>query len=96
MDLLLLVTTGEANHVLAPLARALKRQNVNWCAFFTNDGVTTLREKAVVEAIAGAGRAVVCQDSWERYLPGVACPVELGSQTTNSALVAEARRILSL
>jgi hypothetical protein len=39
---------------------------------------------------------VVCEESWHRFCPGSACPVELGSQTVNSALVGEAQRVVSL
>jgi hypothetical protein len=39
---------------------------------------------------------VVCEESWHRFLPGLACPVEAGSQTSNSALMGEARKVVSL
>jgi hypothetical protein len=39
---------------------------------------------------------VVCEESWHRFCPQLACPVEAGSQTTNSALMGEARKVVSL
>lgn len=96
MDLLVIVTTRSARSVLVPLGEALGRRRVRWGAFFTNDGVENLQDQAVLGALASGERAVVCQESWSHHLPGVECPVELGSQTNNSALVAAAERILSL
>ena len=96
MDVLVIVTTRSAGSVLIPLGEALGRRRVCWGAFFTNDGVETLQDEKVVGALASGERAVVCQESWNLHLPGVECPVELGSQTNNSALVAAAERIVSL
>ena len=46
--------------------------------------------------VGGAARAVVCEESWHRFCPDSPCPVELGSQTVNSALMGEAQRVVSL
>ena len=82
--------------IAAPLARACNRARIRWGVFFTNDGVCTLNDGALAEAMSGASRAVACQESWNRFVPDRDCPVELGSQTDNSALIAEAEHILSL
>jgi hypothetical protein len=55
-----------------------------------------LADAAVVTAIEAAGRAVACEKSWEEYMGGAACPVELGSQTVNSALMGEAEKVISI
>lgn len=96
MEVLILVTCRDAAAIAAPLAQSCTRAGISWGAFFTNDGVEALQDTAVAGAMAGASRAVACQESWNRYLPERACPVELGSQTDNSAMLADAERIVSL
>ena len=96
MDLLVLVTTKDARSILIPLGQACGRKKISWAAFFTNDGVKNLQDDGVVKAIESGERTIVCQESWGHHLPGVDCPVELGSQTNNSALIAAAKHIVSL
>jgi len=43
-----------------------------------------------------ASRAVACTESWRRFRGDAPCSVESGSQTVNSALMGEARRVVSL
>lgn len=96
MELLMLVTCAESGAIAGGLAQACNRAGISWGVFFTNDGVRNLVDAGLAEAMAGASRAVACQESWNRFLPEADCPVELGSQTDNSALLAEAHRIVSL
>ena len=96
MDLLLLVTNPQAGFIIQSLARACDRAGIEWAAFFTHDGVMLLADPGVCAAVSQAGRVIACQDSWNRYMTGKDCPVDLGSQTNNSELVAQARRIVSL
>lgn len=95
MNLLFHVSTRDGGSLLQPLALAAKRANASFAAFFTHEGVLGLREAGLVAALAGA-RAVVCEESWHRFCPGSDCPVESGSQTINSALMAEAERVVAL
>jgi hypothetical protein len=95
MDILFHVGTEAGAQLLAPLARACRRGNRAFAAFFTHEGVRALRDADVRAALEGA-RAVVCEDSWHRFCADAACPAELGSQTTNSALMGEARKVVSL
>ena len=44
----------------------------------------------------GAAKAAACEVSWERYMGDQSCPVEIGSQTNNSAMVGDADKIVSL
>ena len=48
------------------------------------------------EVVPQVERAVVCEDSWHKFCPGLHCPVEAGSQTGNSALMGEAKKVVSL
>ncbi|MBE7421348.1 MAG: hypothetical protein HS110_02670 [Zoogloeaceae bacterium] len=98
MDILFHVTTEAGAQLLAPLARACRRGNHAFAAFFTHEGVRALRDAEVQAALDGAraARVVVCEESWHRFCADAACPVELGSQTVNSALMGEAKRVVSL
>lgn len=95
MDILFHVTTEAGAHFLLPLARACRRRGHAFGAFFTHEGVRGLLDAQLQAALAGA-RAVVCEESWHRFCGDAACPVELGSQTVNSALMGEAKKVVSL
>lgn len=95
MDILFHVATEAGAQFLLPLARACRRGGHAFGAFFTHEGVRGLRD-AELQAVLRDGRAVVCEESWHRFCGGLACPVELGSQTVNSALMGEAKRVVSL
>lgn len=96
MDLMFVVSTPEAGQYLGPLAAACERRGLHWVCFFTNDGVRAVFHGQVSSLLPRAGRAVVCGEAWTRYHGDTPCPVEVGSQTDHSALVAEAQRIVSL
>jgi hypothetical protein len=97
MEVMVHVTSRDAASVAAPLMRALTRGGAPWGCFFTNDGVRMLRDGDFIDALAGAERAVVCEHSWD-MAGGTAddCPIERGSQTINSVMMAEAARLVSL
>jgi hypothetical protein len=96
MDILFHVATADAARVLMPLARACARARRRYACFFTNDGVLGLQRGELLVALGDAARLVACEESWQRYCEGVACPVELGSQTVSSALMGEGARVVSL
>ncbi len=95
-EIFLHIATPEGGRIGAALARACVRAGVVWSCFLTNDGVRALADPALAAALKPATRAVVCEHSWRQYMNGAPCPVELGSQTINSALMAEAGRVISL
>jgi hypothetical protein len=96
MNILFEVSSGDAADVLVPLARACDRNAVAWSCFFTGDGVKTLTRDDVLATVAGAAKAAACEVSWERYMGEKPCPVEIGSQTNNSAMVGDTDKIISL
>lgn len=96
MDLMLHISHPDAGPVAAGLAGALNRAGVAWACFLTNDGVRALDHAGFRAAVKGAASAAVCEKSWHKFMGDAACPVELGSQTTSSALLAEARRVVAL
>lgn len=96
MDVLFHVTTPNAKRFVAGLSAACVRAGISWSCFFTNDGVRALADEALVSNLCAAERAVVCEHSWDLHMVARECPIERGSQTINSALMAEARRVVSL
>lgn len=96
MDVLLHVTNPEAVRIAEPLARALTAKGASWGCFLTNDGVRVLDDAAFASALEGAAHVAVCEHSWDLHMNGRDCAVERGSQTVNSALMAEAQRVVSL
>jgi hypothetical protein len=90
------IATPEGGPIAAALARACARAGVSWSCFLTNDGVRALADPGTVAALKPAARAAVCEHSWHQHMGGAACPLELGSQTVNSALMAEAGRVVSV
>ena len=95
MDILFHVATEAGAQVLLPLAQACRRGGHAFGAFFTHEGVRGLLN-ADLQAALHDCRAVVCEESWHRFCGEAACPVELGSQTVNSALMGEAKKVVSL
>ncbi len=97
MKIMLEVSSGEASAILVALARACDRNAVTWSCFFTGDGVKTLAREDVLAIVeTGATKAAACEVSWERYMGDRSCPVEIGSQTNNSAMVGDFDKIVSL
>ncbi|SMH45626.1 hypothetical protein [Maritimibacter sp. HL-12] len=96
MDVLLHITSPDAARIGASLGRALSEQGASWGCFLTNDGVKALVDPAFAVASKNAARVAVCEHSWDLHMAGLDCPVERGSQTVNSALMAEAGRVISL
>jgi len=96
MDVLLHLTTPDAVRIATPLGRALSERGAQWGCFLTNDGVKALGDTDFIAAAEGAARVAVCEHSWDLHMVGQVCPVEKGSQTINSALMAEAAKVISL
>lgn len=96
MQLLFVISTPEAGPILVNLLEACRRRGTDCGVFFTNDGVKSLGDVAVRDAMRWANRAVVCENSWERHMAGQQCPVPQGSQTDNSLMAGHAAKIVSL
>lgn len=97
MDIHFVVATAPGARLLAPLARACARRGRAFTAFFTHEAVGALRDEALLAALSAAARAVACKESWLHSADGeLPPPVQFGSQTQNSVLCKQARRIVSL
>jgi len=96
LKILFHVATEDGARFLLPLAQACRRGGHAFAVFLTHEGARGLNDARLQAALRDAARAVVCEESWHRFCPGAQCPVELGSQTVNSALMGEAQRVVSL
>lgn len=96
MNILFHVSTPEGGALLSHLAQAARRAGATFAAFFTHEGVLGLRSEALVDSLRAAERAAACEESWHRFCPGLDCPVESGSQTVNSGLMAQAEKVVAL
>jgi hypothetical protein len=91
-----LVSTAEGGKFLLPLVQSCRRAGCTFGAFFTHEGVLGLKDPALNRALEHAARSVACEESWHRFCGEALCPAERGSQTVNSAMMGEARRVVSL
>lgn len=96
MDVMYVISNRNVAQILLPLLRACKRRGTAWACFFTDSGVEVLEDERVRALLPCASQAVACEFSWERYRQGRECPVETGSQTNHSAMVAQAKHVVSL
>ena len=95
-ELLFLVSSAKTGAVLEPLARACGRNGISWCCFITGEGVKQLKNPELLKLLPNAKRAVACEYSWHIYFGSSECPAELGSQTSNSEMITETKRVISL
>jgi hypothetical protein len=99
MKLLIIISTSQSAFLASSLISACERASVSWAVFFTNDGVRTLADTLFISLLNNARYAVAkvsCHESWQTHMGDAPCPVEEGSQTNNSAMAANADKIISL
>ncbi len=96
MELLIVISTPQSAPIARGLGDAALRAGIGWGVFLTNDGVRVLSDPAIARTLSKATSAYVCKESWKKHMGDDECPVELGSQTHNSELAGEAKRIVSL
>ena len=96
MDIHFVVSNPNAGPFVCALCAAATRKGVSWSMFFTNDGVVVVNDPEFLNILKNAEQAVCCHDSWNTHVGGKDCPIEIGSQTNNSALVAQAKKIIGL
>jgi hypothetical protein len=95
-ELLFLVSSAKTGDVLKPLVRACERKGISWCCFITGEGVKQLQDPELLKLFPRAAIAIACEHSWHEFFASLECPVELGSQTSNSQMMTETKRVISL
>lgn len=96
INILFEVTTAGAADIFVPLAKACNRAGLTWGCFFSGDGVECLSSEAVAEVIETAVTAIACGFSWKCSMGELTCPIFMGHQTNNSAMVGDADKVISL
>ena len=96
MKILFVISNPETADVLKGISEACSRANQEYLCFFTGDGVKLLQENKIVTAIQSAERNVACEHSWEKHFSTQKMPIEKGSQTDHSAMIAMVDRVVSL
>lgn len=92
----IIISTSSSAPFAHPLAAACARSGLDFSVFVTGDGVDCLSAAGLAKALNFAGTAVVCRESWIAQMGRADCPLPLGSQTNNSASIANANRVLGL
>ena len=95
-ELLFLISSAKTGAVLEPLARACIRNGTSWFCFITGEGVKQLKNPELLKLLPNAERAIACEHSWNEFFGSSECPVELGSQASNSEMMIETKRVISL
>jgi len=96
-ELLITVSSAGSAPIVSGLARACKRAGCGFVVFVNHEAVAMLRDADVVQDLAFAESAVVCHDSWRRFIgDDVECPMETGSQTNHSLMIGQCDRVISL
>jgi len=90
------ITTPAASNILRGLLGAAQRSGCSWGMFLTNDAVTLVHEPTLQPMLKSSEKVVVCESSWDTFAPKQRCPVEKGSQTSNSEMISFAKRVISL
>ena len=93
---LFVISHQNASKVFEPLAMSCIRQNISYECFFTGIGVKNLNESALEYVIQSAQKSIVCHQSWEIHCQNNKSPVEEGSQTNLSEMIAKHDRVISL
>jgi len=96
VDVMFHVTTLASLNILRGLCNAAQRRGCSWVMFLTNDAVTLALDTRLQSAMQSGDRIVVCESSWEKFATEQPCPVEKGSQTSNSEMISFAKRVISL
>ena len=95
-ELFFFVSSAKTGAVLEPLVRACKRKGTSWCCFITGEGVKQLKNPRLIKLLSNAEKVIACEHSWHMFFGTTECPAELGSQTSNSEMMTETKRVISL
>ena len=95
-ELLFLISSEKTGTILEPLARACNRNGTSWFCFITGEGVKQLKNPELLKLLPNAERVIACEHSWHKFFGSTECPAELGSQTSNSEMITQTKRVISL
>ena len=95
MTIVITVSDAGSSRLVAGLADAVCRSELDYALFFTGSGVDTLTNPAIVERASRAVEAIACEHAWQQYQATQPCPINIGSQTDHSRLLKSASRMIT-
>jgi hypothetical protein len=96
MNILLVISHADLENFLHPLLEKLNEREINFSCFFTGTGVLNLSNSKLLKSLNNSSKAIVCHQSWEKYFPKKKSPIEEGSQTNLSEMIAGDYKVFSL
>ena len=96
MKILLVISNPKTADILQGISESCSRAKQEYLCFFTGDGVKLLQDDEIIAAIQTAERNVACEHSWEKHFSSQQLPIEKGSQTDHSGMIAMVDRVVSL
>ena len=96
MKILFVISNPKTSEVLKGISEACSRAKQEYLCFFTGDGVQLLQDEKIISVIQTAERNVACEHSWEKHFSTQELPIEKGSQTDHSGMIAMVDRVVSL
>lgn len=96
MNILLVISHNDLEKFLQPLLEKFNERKINFSCFFTGTGVLNLTDSKLLKILNISSKAIVCHQSWEKYFPEKKSPIEEGSQTNLSEMIAGDYKVFSL
>lgn len=96
MNILLVISHDNLENFICPLITKFIERKIDFQCFLTGSGVMNLNKKEVVALINKGEKSIVCHQSWQRYFGEKKPPIDEGSQTNLSEMIAEDIKVVSL
>ena len=96
MNILLVISHNNLENFLHPLLEKFNEREIKFSCFFTGTGVLNLTDSKLLKVLDISSKAIVCHQSWEKYFPEKKSPIEEGSQTNLSEMIAGDFKVVSL
>ena len=96
MNILLVISHNNLENFLHPLLEKFNEREIKFSCFFTGTGVLNLTDSKLLKVLDISSKAIVCHQSWNKYFPEKKSPIEEGSQTNLSEMIAGDYKVLSL
>jgi len=96
MNILLVISHNNLENFLHPLLEKFNEREIKFSCLSTGTGVLNLTDSKVLKVLDISSKAIVCHQSWNKYFPEKKSPIEEGSQTNLSEMIAGDYKVFSL
>ena len=96
MNLLLIVSHKNLEAFLCPFISQLVERGIQFQCFFTGEGVLNLEQSELIDLLKKSSSSVVCHQSWQKFFNKTSSPINEGSQTNLSEMIADQVKVVSL